>query len=226
MTLMPTLISLCQETTDKGTSNISYYYVHSTGSKFVPLDMWTGGHYPYICKLDFIDSISSLQVGQPSNSFYITDSPDSPSKIRSQDNITREFSDDPAASSSSASATSANETRSAPSEPDSASSAGGSRNDKSGSGISSGAIAGAVIAALIGGGLITGAAVFFWLRRQQSRQVSESTASQDTGYESGMMKDGFLEAQEDVTSLTAELANPPRIELGDGRRESRASSPG
>ncbi|KAL8788923.1 MAG: hypothetical protein Q9213_001446 [Squamulea squamosa] len=195
--MMPTLISLCQETTDKGTSNISYSYVHSTGNKLIPLDLYTGGHYPYVCKLDFIDNSDGCQINSPSNTFYISDTPNTPSRIWSQGGTLQVFRDGSANSSTTNEAT-----------------RNSSAGNNSGSGIGAGIFAGAVTAALIGGAVIAGAGVFFWLRRR-GNQHSSNAVWQEKRYSPQTTPDvdmsEYLELHKEDAGADVEVA-----ELGEG----------
>ncbi|KAL8712692.1 MAG: hypothetical protein Q9220_003224 [cf. Caloplaca sp. 1 TL-2023] len=224
LTMMPTLISLCQESKSTGTSNISYSYVHSMGSKMVPLDLWTGLHYPYICKLDFIDGVSNQPLNQPSNPFMIAaDTANSPSKIWSQGHVDREV--------QAMSVTNATATSGASSSPPTntsavhnSASAGGATAPVSstrGSGLSTGAMVGIVIAALISGALVAGGSAVYWIRRRGDKQSSiESSRDRDftPSTTTGQTMNGWVTIQEkDSRDRPPEMDNTVLTELGSGK---------
>ncbi|KAI4220153.1 MAG: hypothetical protein LQ349_008159 [Xanthoria aureola] len=216
MGLMPTLISLCQESTNKDITNISYSYVHSTGSKLIPLDLWAGGNYPYICKFDFIDSGDNCQLDNPSNSFYISDTPNASPKIWSQDG-TAQFVQD-------------SSTNSSGSTPPLRNSKGASTARSSG--LSSGAIAGAVVGAMIGGALIAGIGTFFWLRRQSNRDDTNFAWShqgclpQNTTLDAAQNEEFGIQGKDaGAYAPIPEMGEGRIMELEAGKRGSRLGSP-
>lgn len=182
----------------------------------IPLDLWAGGHYPYICKFDFIDSGDNRQLDNPSNSFYISDTPNALPKIWSQDG-TAQFVQDSSTNSSGSTAP--------PSDSKGASTA-------RSSGLSSGAIAGAVVGAMIGGALIAGIGTFFWLRRQSNRDATNTALSDrdylprnpapDTSHDDEF---GIQKKDGGAYAPIPEMGEGRITELEAGRRESRLGSP-
>ncbi|KAL8953341.1 MAG: hypothetical protein Q9222_000803 [Ikaeria aurantiellina] len=225
LNMMPSLISLCQETKSTGKSNISYSFVHATGSKLVPLDLWTGNHYPYICKLDFIDGVSDQPLNQPSNSFMIAaaDTASSPSKIWSQDNVSQEVQAMSATNSTSATPSSTATNASAVNGSASAGSTDSPVKSTHGSGLSTGGIVGSVIAAVIGGALLSWLGAFCWARRRRDKQVSiESSQGQEfvPSTTADPIREDWVGIQEkDAAFLIAEVDNTGLTELSTGKRE-------
>lgn len=182
----------------------------------IPLDLWIGGHYPYICKFDFIDSGDKRQLDHPSNSFYISDTLNASPKIWSQDGTSQIVQDSSKNLSTSAAPSSNSKGTSA----------------TQSSGLSSGAIAGAVVGAMIGGALIAGISTFFLLRRQRN-QVSGCTTWSEQGYlpQSSMPNTpediGFGTQEKDARAYTPtpEMGESQITELDAGKRESRLGSP-
>lgn len=195
---------------------VSYGYVHSTGNKLIPLDLWAGGQYPYICKFDFIDSGDNRQLDNPSNSFYISDTLSASPKIWSHDG-TAQFVQDSSTNSSGSTAPSV--------DPKGASTV-------QNSGLSSGAIAGAVVGAMIGGALIAGIGTFFWLRRQSNLDATDTSWSDQVSLPQSITPgtartDDFGIPEKDGAAYAPipEMGEGRIMELEAGRRESRLGSP-
>lgn len=197
-------------------STVSYGFVHSTGNKLIPLDLWAGGNYPYICKFDFIDSGDNRQLDNPSNSFYISDTPSTSPKIWSQEGNAQFVQDSSTNSSGSTTPSSDSKTDST------------TQN----SGLSSGAIAGAVVGAMIGGALIAGIGTFFWLRRQSNRDATDTAWSDqiylppNTTLDAAQNEEFGLQGK-DAGAYTPipEMGEGRITELEAGRRGSRLGSP-
>ncbi|KAL8851626.1 MAG: hypothetical protein Q9221_003463 [Calogaya cf. arnoldii] len=185
----------------------------------IPLGMWAGGQYPYICKLDLIDGADSRQLESPSSFFYISDTPNAPTKIWSKDGSSQVFQN-----------SSANPTTTQTCQ-DSSENAENSTRKTPSSSISRGAIAGAVIGAAIGGALIAGLGTFLGLRRQKNRNTAYTTFS-DHGHlpqdpSRNILKTISVENQEvaGANVPTAEMGEREAAELDSGRRENQFERP-
>ncbi|KAL8669434.1 MAG: hypothetical protein Q9168_005969 [Polycauliona sp. 1 TL-2023] len=222
LSLMPTLVSLCQEeATGKGTSNISHYYVHSTGSKMVPLDLWVGNAFPYICKFDFIDADGNRPLNSPSGSFYINDTSNAPSRLWSEKTSIQVSQDN--------NTTNCTNPTGDPAVPDP-----DTTHSTHNSGLGGGAIAGAVVGALIGGALIAGLGTFFLLRRKLDRSTPDNTKWLEPGDEGPAdttpmyPKDNHAVVQEKDAGYyapTPEMGHGQVSELDAARRRSELGSP-
>ncbi|KAI4261632.1 MAG: hypothetical protein L6R42_003173 [Xanthoria sp. 1 TBL-2021] len=182
----------------------------------IPLDLWIGGHYPYICKFDFINSGENRQLDNPSNSFYISDTQSTPPKFWSHDGTSQIVQDSSKNSSASAAPLSNSKGTSA----------------TQSSGLSSGAIAGAVVGAMIGGALIAGIGTFFLLRRQRNQGSGYTTWSEQGYLPQNAMPNtpedigvGTQEKDARAYTPTPEMGESQITELDAGKRESRLGSP-
>ncbi|KAL8991661.1 MAG: hypothetical protein Q9169_007772 [Polycauliona sp. 2 TL-2023] len=175
----------------------------------VPLDLWVGYAYPYLCQFDFIDADGNRPLNTPSPPFYINDTQNASPRLWSQKTLIQLSQDNSTNSSASAEPP-------AGQGPDSASRPNSSGD---GSGLSSGAIAGAVVGAMIGGALIAGIGTFFWLRRQERKR----TTAEETKW-----LDPSDDGQQNSTPNTLENSHVPvqekdahfygsRPEMGEGQ---------
>ena len=108
----------------------------------IPMDLYTGPNYPYTCYLDFISDGHWRPLHSPSNNFSITRTTETKVKIWSEGSTTSDVTMTSTSSKNLAS----------------------SSNRNSSPALSIGAIVGIVIAALVGGAGISGAAIFLCIR--------------------------------------------------------------
>ena len=186
--------------------------MHSIGTKLVPLDNWAGNDYPLTCHFDFRDGGTGEALNTPSTQFKILDASENEPdlKVWSAGSKSADIQEG-GASTSSASTASSTPASTASSSSIPAASAVATPSSfsthvaekSSSSHISSGAIAGIVIAALVGGGLMAGLGVFFWFRHRHGRPIPEPiyqhpgypAASPHQTYTS-MAKNGMIAVQE------------------------------
>ncbi|KAL8808109.1 MAG: hypothetical protein Q9223_001131 [Gallowayella weberi] len=191
----------------------------------IPLDLFAGNNYPYICKLDFVDGANGQRLDQPSNAFYISNLASSPPKVWSQNKLALVLPSNSTNQSTLECPTNTSASASAPQGSISVSS-------QPNSGLSTGGTVGVAIAAFVGGALMAAAAAFFWMKRRQSQQVTTMTWKDQESPPStwpNMMKDGHVGVQEkDAGGVAqrAEIGGPTWTpELDTGKRESQARSP-
>lgn len=195
----------------------------------IPLDLYAGTDYPYRCQFDFVDATTNLELNQRSDYFYISDTANSPPRIWSQGNVSREIQ---LASAASSSPTASSTSTTSPTGAQGSSSSTNARpptpsaDHRSGTGIGAGGIAGIVIAALVGGGLITGFAVFFWLRRRQRSSPAWQNQVHQAPLSANEMSHGFYGvAEKEGDDGIPEIGGSPLTELDARRGDSRLKSP-
>ncbi|KAL8677444.1 MAG: hypothetical protein Q9186_006130 [Xanthomendoza sp. 1 TL-2023] len=186
----------------------------------IPLDLFAGNNYPYICKFDFVDGGNGQRLDQPSNSFYIANLASAPPKVWSENRTALVIQSDSANTSTLDSPSNTSADASAP--PGSV-----VATTQPKSGLSTGGIVGIAVGALVGGALMAAVGAIFWLRRRRNRQVSniawkdqESLSFTSPSITKGD-NEGVQEKDGEEAAQIAEMGNTIFTpELGTERRSS------